>query len=76
MVDCGTLEDPEDGFVDISEGVVLGNTARYTCLEGFRLVGNASRMCTMSGRWSGSEPNCERELCSLAKEYSVLQWIL
>ena len=65
VVDCGTLVDPDNGMVDITEGTILGNTALYTCFEGFRLVGQESRTCAMSGRWTGSEPICERKGISL-----------
>lgn len=61
VVDCGTLVDPGNGMVDITEGTILGNTAQYTCFEGFRLVGPESRTCAMSGRWTGTDPICERK---------------
>lgn len=37
----------------------VGGQAVYSCQEGRRLVGPASRKCLLSGLWEGSQPDCE-----------------
>lgn len=54
---CGELS-IEDGSVDTGlsiEGVI----ANYTCDTGFRLVGDAERVCQSNGLWSGTNPACQ-----------------
>lgn len=58
VVDCGNLTDPVQGFVSFYE-TTFGSEANYTCLEGYELNGNVSRMCLENGGWSGSDPSCE-----------------
>ena len=60
VFDCGTLEDPENGSVDLSDGTTEGSTATYTCFTGYQLKGVSTRVCTSSG-WSDREPTCERK---------------
>ena len=35
-----------------------GETATYSCNDGYRLEGNATRTCQVSGDWSGQQPEC------------------
>lgn len=35
-----------------------GNTIRYTCNSGYKLIGNKSRYCNASAQWEGEEPEC------------------
>ena len=64
VIDCGGLEDPENGQVIISPGLVtttgVGAVAAYTCntSAGFMLVGPPVRNCQDSGQWSGMVPEC------------------
>ena len=61
VFDCGRLEDPENGRVDLSDGTTEGSEATYTCFQGYELKGVATRTCSRSG-WSDKEPTCERKL--------------
>ena len=61
MVDCGSLEAPGNGTIDLSEGTTFGSTAFYSCDENFELVGNSTRVCLSSGVWSNAPPVCYRE---------------
>lgn len=60
MFDCGTLNDPENGSVDLSDGTTEGSDATYTCFAGYQLKGVTTRTCSRSG-WSATEPTCERK---------------
>ena len=62
-VDCGTLLPPVNGVVDQSQGTQFRAVALYSCQEGYVLTPaeSASRTCTDTGKWSGSEPKCESE---------------
>ena len=56
-VTCPNLENPGNGTVDVS-GNQPGDTAVYSCDDGFTLDGVDTRTCGENGQWSGSEPTC------------------
>ena len=58
---CGTLSDPVNGQVSHPSGTTFGQTATYTCDEGYILMGDITRMCQATRMWSGSEPSCQCE---------------
>lgn len=62
-VDCGTLAAPANGAVSTDEGTARGSSASYRCLDGYVLVGSATRACEDSGSWSGSAPSCSPVDC-------------
>ena len=64
VVDCGQLQNPENGFVQVSS-TTEGSTATYTCNQGFQLVGNRQRTCQNNGQWSGQQPSCQRRSTTL-----------
>ena len=55
---CGSLPDPPNGGVEVT-GSGPGDQANYSCSEGFQLTGEATRLCTASGEWSGQEIECK-----------------
>ena len=63
VVDCGSLEDPDNGQVEFSNtSTTFGSTANYTCNLGYRLLDeNSTRTCEASGDWTGDPPSCERK---------------
>ncbi|XP_033637046.1 sushi, von Willebrand factor type A, EGF and pentraxin domain-containing protein 1-like isoform X1 [Asterias rubens] len=40
------------------EDFVLGGVIRYDCVDGYQLVGSATRTCQLNGTWSGASPSC------------------
>jgi len=56
-IDCGTLTDPANGMVDVSQGTTLNRMANYTCIGGYELIGERTRTCEAGG-WSGDAPTC------------------
>ncbi|XP_053398252.1 sushi, von Willebrand factor type A, EGF and pentraxin domain-containing protein 1-like [Mercenaria mercenaria] len=60
-IDCGELENPTNGAVNISKGTTFGATASYSCDEGFTLVGDETRNCGPSGKWSNMKPDCAQQ---------------
>ena len=59
MVDCGSLDDPDNGQVEVSS-TKFGSTANYSCNVCYILSnGNSTRTCEANGRWSGDPPSCE-----------------
>ncbi|MBU6161612.1 MAG: hypothetical protein KGO50_10850 [Myxococcales bacterium] len=59
-IDCGSLSNPVNGRVSLAEGTSFGDTAAYSCLEGYSLSGAASRSCGADGQWSPSPaPTCQ-----------------
>lgn len=55
---CERLPNPLNGVVDTSEGREVGSVATYTCIFGFQLVGDTTRVCGDDRMWNGSEPEC------------------
>ena len=39
------------------DSLELGSVATFECVDGYDLVGNETRVCTLDG-WSGSNPSC------------------
>ena len=58
VVDCGSLDDPDNGQVS-PHNTTFGSIATYVCDSGFNLIGNMQRTCQENEDWSGSEPTCE-----------------
>ena len=50
--------DINDGNVDVGLSVE-GTIANYTCDDGYRLVGAASRLCQNDGEWTDRAPVCQ-----------------
>ena len=60
IVKCAKLSNPKYGRVSLS-GLRAGSSAYYQCSAGFLLVGQSTRICLPSGRWSGEAPTCRRK---------------
>ena len=58
---CPNLENPVNGAVTVN-GMNPGDTAIYTCISGFELVGADTLTCGDDGMWSSDPPSCTREL--------------
>ena len=58
-VDCGPLNNPNNGQVNVSPETTIGSIATYTCDIGYTLSGSQSRTCGVDGNWTSSEPFCE-----------------
>jgi CUB/sushi domain-containing protein len=61
-VECPPLIDPDNGNVKLS-GDTFGQTAEYTCNNGFDLVGESMLMCGADGLWIGNPPVCNAVQC-------------
>ena len=58
--DCGPLEDPENGKVNMDQGTLAGSYAIYVCDPGYKLVGFLDfRVCQHDGFWSNTKIRCE-----------------
>ena len=62
MVDCGDLEAPDNGTVDLRDGTTFASIAVYDCDDGFLPTGAIVRVCLETGQWSDEPPICESEL--------------
>jgi len=60
FVDCGTLQNPNNGHVSLIDGTTLEANATYSCNSGFQLIGDNRRQCLANGVWSGGEPICTK----------------
>ena len=61
-VGCEPLANPMQGSA-VADGTAVGDVARYSCNEGFGLVGVASRTCQSDGTWSDEAPRCAAGDC-------------
>ena len=57
VVNCGRLEDPQNGKVSIAE-TTYNSVATYTCNDSYTLLGDVERRCLSSGAWSVATPTC------------------
>ncbi|GBN21991.1 hypothetical protein AVEN_82562-1, partial [Araneus ventricosus] len=58
---CDELPSPENGAVKVT-GEMFGDTATYTCREGYWLSGNRERVCQGDATWSGKQPECRLKI--------------
>ena len=58
-ISCAILHPPSHGFVRLT-GRRVGDTAFYSCSNGYTLVGKSRRECKPTGTWSGESPWCTR----------------
>ena len=74
---CPRLSEPENGDVLYGLGYV-GDTAIYSCSQGFMLIGGSSRVCEVNEIWSGTQPQCSRmwQYCwkLFSKPASMTSW--
>ena len=61
---CDFPDYPPDGHVDCpatpaNQVPVLGEVCRYSCDEGYTLVGSSERVCQIDGSFSGDAASCE-----------------
>lgn len=70
VVDCGDLDDPENGQVSMS-GTKFGSQARYRCFPGYTLQGVTNRLCEDDGLWTGDPPRCVCE-CMLVSVIKLM----
>ena len=60
-ITCPGLENPANGAVTVN-GINPRDTATYTCISGYELVGADTLTCGSDGMWSPEPPVCTREL--------------
>ena len=63
MIECPTLQNPDNGEVNIQVGINGDTTATYSCNEGYELNGNNIRNCEANSQWSGTAATCESKCC-------------
>ena len=65
VIDCGFLNDPDNGRVDTSNGTTFGSIVTYICSTGYTLSGSQSGTCRADGHWTLQNPSClgENEWC-------------
>ncbi|XP_036611302.1 complement receptor type 2-like isoform X3 [Trichosurus vulpecula] len=64
---CGTPADLLNGQMEIT-GLEFGSTIKYSCSDGYRLVGHSVNQCILSGNtviWDKKAPLCEPIRCGL-----------
>ena len=72
---CPDLESLENGVIRITEvGFEAGLLATYECNEGYTISSavDATRICQLSGEWTGMAPTCISTYCHVM--YVVLKF--
>ena len=59
VADCEEPIAPANGNVSVTNGTIYGAEVNYWCDSGFRLIGNASNVCNLSGQWEPGPPTCQ-----------------
>ncbi|XP_076814212.1 sushi, von Willebrand factor type A, EGF and pentraxin domain-containing protein 1-like isoform X2 [Clavelina lepadiformis] len=62
-VDCGTPEDPVNGYHTAQGNYTFGNIVLFSCDEGYFLDGAVFSTCNEVGNWSAATPSCARVSC-------------
>ena len=52
---------PMNGMVT-SNGTFVTSVAKFTCDDGYMLVGDMQRICQLDGTWSNMVPECRKLL--------------
>ena len=55
---CPDLTAPANGRVVVN-GRRTGDTAEYSCVGEYELVGDQTRTCMSNSQWSGQTPSCQ-----------------
>ncbi|XP_030846637.1 E-selectin-like [Strongylocentrotus purpuratus] len=63
-ISCGALSGPSNGQVSCSDSSYYNSLCGISCRDGYTLQGSSSRLCGVSGRWSGSNPSCAVIRCN------------
>ena len=71
VVDCGSLDDPDNGDVSPHD-TTFGSIATYVCDTGLDLIGDMQRICQVNEDWSGSEPTCECKRSVLVTNFILI----
>lgn len=58
-----TCDNPElnEGVLANTPQFSVGSVAKLTCQRGRNLIGNDTRVCQKTGKWSGKSPTCKRK---------------
>ncbi|XP_065177824.1 uncharacterized protein LOC135808547 [Sycon ciliatum] len=63
-ISCSNPGTPEHGSVTASgANFEYESNARFSCDEGYALIGSAVRQCAENGEWTGSQPVCNARSC-------------
>ncbi|XP_017288668.1 sushi, von Willebrand factor type A, EGF and pentraxin domain-containing protein 1 isoform X3 [Kryptolebias marmoratus] len=60
--ECETPPSPEHGWVNVTDAS-LGSSVRYSCEEGYELVGEPVRHCVSGQLWTSDAPVCQPVSC-------------
>ena len=63
-----------NGTTAANDTYSVGAVVQYRCETGYTLVGIATRICQLSGQWSGALPRCdgERPCCFISVDCVIL----
>ncbi|CAH1773668.1 unnamed protein product [Owenia fusiformis] len=62
-ISCIDPPDLPGGLVTIHEGLNFGARIEYSCMPGFKMIGDGIWKCQADGQWSGSLPSCVTAGC-------------
>lgn len=67
---CPSINAPENGLIlSTKEKYHFGDLVRFQCDFGYVMTGSSSLLCTSTGIWNGTVPECKCK-CLLFKNYS------
>lgn len=70
---CPTLVSPENGLIlSTKSSYHFGDIVEFQCNFGYVMSGFSSLLCTSSGNWNGTAPECQCMYCKQIKYMHVL----
>ncbi|KAM4046130.1 zona pellucida sperm-binding protein 3 receptor-like isoform 2-T4 [Anomaloglossus baeobatrachus] len=61
-LDCHIPDFLQNGKVEFLD-TVIGSSASYKCVQGYKLFGSDTRYCLADEKWNGTVPTCNRVSC-------------
>ncbi|XP_026693209.2 sushi, von Willebrand factor type A, EGF and pentraxin domain-containing protein 1-like isoform X5 [Ciona intestinalis] len=63
VVSCSPMTAPENGHLRCSNQHSYNSSCRFSCNEGYKLIGSAERSCLVHSSWSGIQGSCILVTC-------------
>ena len=60
IVKCSPLKTPSNGRLSLTK-ISYSGRAKFTCDDGFTLIGNETIICMANGNWSDEVPDCKSD---------------
>jgi len=63
LITCSDMQPENNKLIISSGGKKLGDVVKFSCVEGYKLVGEQDIFCTDNSSWSAITPDCVEVVC-------------